>query len=325
MRRREFITLLGGAAMARPLPASAQKTVPVIGFVYAGATSSEPDAFVAAFRQGLGEGGFVDGQNVAVEYRYSAGEDEKLPALVAELVQRPVAVIVGNTLLAMAAKKLTPTIPIVFATGADPVKLGLVASFNRPNGNATGVSFMSAAMEPKRLGLLHELLPHAKAITALVDPNFLTSADQLRDLQNAARELGWQIHFFQASTERELDDGFALLAQQPSDALIVSAVPFFAAQLNRIIGLAARYSLPAIYPIRQFAAAGGLMSYGDSISDAFRLAGVYTSRILKGESPADLPVLQPTKFELVINTKTAKALGLDIPDRLLALADELIE
>jgi putative tryptophan/tyrosine transport system substrate-binding protein len=325
MRRREFITLVGGAAMARPLPAFAQKTVPVIGFVYAGATSSEPDAFVTAFRQGLSEGGFVDGQNVAIEYRYSAGEDEKLPALVAELVQRPVAVLVGNTLLAMAAKKLTPTIPIVFATGADPVKLGLVASFNRPNGNATGVSFMSAAMEPKRLGLLHELLPHAKAITALVDPNFLTSADQLRDLQNAARELGWQIHIFQASTERELDDGFALLAQQPPDALIVSAVPFFAAELNRIIGLAARYSLPAIYPIRQFAAAGGLMSYGDSISDAFRLAGVYTSRILKGESPADLPVLQPTKFELVINTKTAKALGLDIPDRLLALADELID
>jgi putative ABC transport system substrate-binding protein len=325
MRRREFITLVGGAAMARPLSAFAQKTVPVIGFVYAGATSSEPDAFVTAFRQGLSEGGFVDGQNVAVEYRYSAGEDEKLPALVAELVQRPVAVIVGNTLLAMAAKKLMPTIPIVFATAADPVKLGLVASFNRPNGNATGVSFMSAAMEPKRLGLLHELLPHAKAITALVDPNFLTSADQLRDLQNAARELGWQIHIFQASTERELDDGFALLAQQPPDALIVSAVPFFAAELNRIIGLAARYSLPAIYPIRQFAAAGGLMSYGDSISDAFRLAGVYTSRILKGESPADLPVLQPTKFELVINTKTAKALGLDIPDRLLALADELIE
>jgi putative tryptophan/tyrosine transport system substrate-binding protein len=325
MRRREFITLVGGAAMARPLPAFAQKTVPVIGFVYAGATSSEPDAFVTAFRQGLSEGGFVDGQNVAIEYRYSAGEDEKLPALVAELVQRPVAVLVGNTLLAMAAKKLTPTIPIVFATGADPVKLGLVASFNRPNGNATGVSFMSAAMEPKRLGLLHELLPHAKVITALVDPNFLTSADQLRDLQSAARELGWQIHFFQASTERELDDGFALLAQQPPDALIVSAVPFFAAELNRIIGLAARYSLPAIYPIRQFAAAGGLMSYGDSISDAFRLAGVYTSRILKGESPADLPVLQPTKFELVINTKTAKALGLDIPDRLLALADELID
>jgi len=325
MRRREFITLLGGAAMARPLPAFAQQSVPVIGFVYAGATSSEPDAFVAAFRQGLKEGGFVDGQNVAVEYRYSGGQDGQLPALVAELVHRPAAVIVGNTLLAMAAKKLTSTIPIVFATGADPVKLELVASFNRPGGNATGVSFMSAATEAKRLGLLQELLPHAKIVTALVDPSFLTSADQLRDLQDAARALGWQIDVFQASTERELDDGFAVLARQPPDALTVSAVPFFAAQRNQIIGLAARHSLPAIYPIRQFPAAGGLMSYGDSISDAFRLAGVYTSRILRGENPADLPVLRPTKFELVINTRTAKVLGLDIPDRLLALADELIE
>jgi putative tryptophan/tyrosine transport system substrate-binding protein len=325
MRRREFITLLGGAAMARPLPAFAQQSVPVIGFVYAGATSSEPDAFVAAFRQGLKEGGFVDGQNVAVEYRYSGGQDGQLPALVAELVHRPAAVIVGNTLLAMAAKKLTSTIPIVFATGADPVKLGLVASFNRPGGNATGVSFMSAATEAKRLGLLQELLPHAKTVTAIVDPSFLTSADQLRDLQDAARALGWQIDVFQASTERELDDGFAILARQRPDALTVSAVPFFAAQRNQIIGLAARHSLPAIYPIRQFPAAGGLMSYGDSISDAFRLAGVYTSRILRGENPADLPVLRPTKFELVINTSTAKVLGLDIPDRLLALADELIE
>jgi putative tryptophan/tyrosine transport system substrate-binding protein len=325
MRRREFITLLGGAAMARPLPAFAQQSVPVIGFVYAGATSSEPDAFVAAFRQGLKEGGFVDGQNVAVEYRYSGGQDGQLPALVAELVHRPAAVIVGNTLLAMAAKKLTSTIPIVFATGADPVKLGLVASFNRPGGNATGVSFMSAATEAKRLGLLQELLPHAKTVTAIVDPSFLTSADQLRDLQDAARALGWQIDVFQASTERELDDGFAILARQRPDALTVSAVPFFAAQRNQIIGLAARHSLPAIYPIRQFPAAGGLMSYGDSISDAFRLAGVYTSRILRGENPADLPVLRPTKFELVINTRTAKVLGLDIPDRLLALADELIE
>jgi putative ABC transport system substrate-binding protein len=325
MRRREFITLLSGAAVARPLPAFAQHTVPVIGFVYAGATSSEPDAFATAFRQGLKEGGFVDGQNVKVEYRYSAGQDEQLPALVTELVHRPVAALVGNTLLAMAAKKLTSTIPIVFATGADPVKLGLVASFNRPGGNATGVSFMSAVMEPKRLSVLQELLPRAKVIAALVDPNFVTSADQLRDLQNAAHELGWQIRVLQASTERELDDAFALLAQQPPDALTVSAVPFFAAQLNQIIALAARYSLPTMYPIRQFPAAGGLMSYGDSISDAFRLAGVYTSRILKGENAADLPVLQPTKFELVINTRTAKALGLEIPDRLLALADELID
>jgi putative ABC transport system substrate-binding protein len=325
MFRRDFIRLLGGAAAAGPLPAFAQHTGAVIGFVYAGATSSEPDSFVTAFRQGLREGGFVDGQNVTVEYHYSGGQDGQLPALVADLVQRRVSVIVGNTLLAMAAKKITSTIPIVFATAADPVKLGLVASFNRPGGNATGVSFMSAAMEPKRLGVLQELLPRAKVIAALVDPTFLTSPDQLKDLQNAASELGWQIHVFQASTERELDDAFALLTQQSPDALTVSAVPFFAARLNQIIGLAARYSVPAMYPIRQFPAAGGLMSYGDSISDAFRIAGVYTSRILKGENPADLPVLQPTKFELVINTKTAKALGLEIPDRLLALADELIE
>jgi putative ABC transport system substrate-binding protein len=325
MLRRDFITLLGGAAVIGPLPAFAQHAVPVIGFVYAGATSSAPDAFVTAFRQGLREGGFVDGQNVAVEYHYSGGQDGELPALIADLVHRPVAVIVGNTPLAMAAKKITSTIPIVFATAADPVKLGLVASFNRPGGNATGVSFMSATMEPKRLGVLQELLPRAKVIAALVDPSFLTSADQLRDLQSAANELGWQIRIFQASSERELDDAFARMAQQRPDALTVSAVPFFAAQLNRIVGLAARYSVPAMYPIRQFPAAGGLMSYGDSISDAFRVAGVYTSRILKGENPASLPVLQPTKFELVINTKTAKALGLEIPDRLLALADELIE
>jgi putative ABC transport system substrate-binding protein len=325
MFRRDFMTLLCGAAVVGTLPAFAQHAVPVVGFVYAGATSSEPDAFVTAFRQGLREGGFVDGQNVAVEYRYSGGQDGQLPVLVADLVHRPVAVIVGNTLLAMAAKKITSTLPIVFATAADPVKLGLVASFNRPGGNATGVSFMSAAMEPKRLGVLQELLPRTKVIAALVDPSFLTSADQLRDLQNAASGLGWQIRIFQASTERELDDAFAHMAQQPPDALTVSAVPFFAARLNQIVGLAARYSVPTMYPIRQFPAAGGLMSYGDSISDAFRVAGVYTSRILKGEKPADLPVLQPTKFELVINTKAAKALGLQVPDRLLALADELIE
>jgi putative ABC transport system substrate-binding protein len=325
MFRRDFMALLGGAAVVGTLPALAQHAVPVVGFVYAGATSSEPDAFVMAFRQGLREGGFVDGQNVAVEYHYSGGRDGELPMLVADLVHRPVAAIVGNTLLAMAAKKITSTLPIVFATGADPVKLGLVASFNRPGGNATGVSFMSAAMEPKRLGVLQELLPRIKVIAALVDPSFPTSADQLSDLQNAASGLGWQIRIFRATTERELDDAFAYMAQQPPDALTVSAVPFFAAQLNQIVGLAARYSVPTMYPIRQFPAAGGLVSYGDSISDAFRIAGVYTSRILKGEKPADLPVLQPTKFELVINTKTAKALGLEVPDRLLALADELIE
>jgi putative ABC transport system substrate-binding protein len=325
MRRREFIGLLGGAAAGWPLAARTQQAMPVIGFVYAGATSSEPAAFVTAFRQGLREGGFVEGQNVALEYHYSAGQDGQLPALVAELVHRPVAVIVGNTPLAIAAKEATSTIPIIFATAADPVKLGLVTSFNRPGGNATGVSFLSATLEAKRLELLHRLLPQGTVIAAFVDPSFVTSAGQLKDLQDAARALGWQIHVIQVSTESELESGFATLARQRPDAIIVSAVPLFDAQRSRIIELAARHSLPAMYPIRQFPAAGGLMSYGDSISDAFRQAGVYTARILKGAKPADLPVLQPTKFELVINAKTAKALGLTIPDSLLGLADEVIE
>ena len=324
IKRRDFMKLLGGAAVAWPLGARAQQTVPVIGFVYAGATSSEA-AFAIGFRQGLGEVGFINGQNVAVEYRYSGGQSGELAALVAELVHRPVAVIVGNTPVALAAKEATSTIPIVFATAADPVLLQLVASFNRPGGNATGVSFQSAKLEAKRLGLLRDLLPQGTVIAAFVDPSFLTSAGQLRDLQDAARALGWQIHVLRASTESELENGFAILARQRPDAVIVSAVPFFAERRDQIIGLAARYSLPAIYPIRQFPANGGLMSYGDSISDAFRLAGIYTGRILKGEKPADLPVLRPTKFELIINRKTAKTLGLDIPDRLLALADEVIE
>jgi putative ABC transport system substrate-binding protein len=205
------------------------------------------------------------------------------------------------------------------------VKLGLVASFNRPGGNATGVSFLSAALEAKRLGMLHELLPHATAIAALVDPSFVTSADQLKALQDAAAALGWRVDVLRASTESEIDAGFARLVQQHSDALIVSAVPFFEARRDQIIKLSALHSLPTVYPIREFPAAGGLMSYGDSISDAFRLAGIYAGRILKGEKAADLPILQPTRFELVINARAAKALGLEIPDRLLALADELIE
>jgi putative ABC transport system substrate-binding protein len=325
MKRRAFIGLVGGAVAIWPLRAHGQQAVPVIGFIYAGATSSGPAAFVAAFRQGLNEAGFVEGKNLAVEYRYSAGQDGKLTALVAELLHRPVAVLVGNTPPAVAAKTATSTIPIVFATGADPVKLGLVASFNRPGGNATGVSFLSAALEAKRLGMLHELLPHATAIAALVDPSFVTSVDQLKALQDAAVALGWRVDVFRASTESEIDAAFARLVQQHSDALIVSAVPFFEAQRNQIIKLAAFHSLPTVYPIREFPAAGGLMSYGDSISDAFRLAGIYTGRILKGEKAADLPILQPTRFELVINIRTAKVLGLEIPDRLLALADELIE
>jgi putative tryptophan/tyrosine transport system substrate-binding protein len=325
MRRREFIALLGAAAAAWPLAARAQQAVPVIGFVYAGMTPSGAAHNVTAFHQGLREVGFVEGQNVAVEYRWPGGQYERLPAMIAELVHRQVAVIVGNTPTAMAAKSTTSTIPIVFFTGADPVRRGLVANLGRPGGNATGVSFLGSELEAKRLGLLHELLPQATVLAAFVDPNFVTAADQLRDLQDAARALGQKIHVLQASTESELEGGFAILAQQRPDALFVSGVPFFSAQRKQIAELAARHSLPTISNFREFPAAGGLMSYGTSSTGMWRQAGVYTGRILKGEKPADLPVLQPTKFDLVINLKTAKALGLAVPDRLLALADEVIE
>jgi len=324
MKRREFISLLGGVA-AWPLAARAEQTIPLIGFLYTDQTSSEAAPFIAAFHQGLREAGFIEGQNVTVEYRWVGRQYDRLPAIAAEMVHRQVAVIVGNTPPALAAKKATSTIPIVFFSGTDPVKLGLVASFNRPGGNATGVSFWSAALEAKRLGLLHELLPQATVIAALVDPNFLTTAGQLEDLQNAARAVGKQIRVLRVSTEKELDNGFATFAQQRPDALIVAAAPFFTARRKELVALADRHRLAAIYSWREFAAAGGLMSYGASFTDAFRQVGVYTGRILNGEKPADLPVLQPTKYELIINTTTAKALGLNVPDRLLALADEVIE
>jgi putative ABC transport system substrate-binding protein len=243
----------------------------------------------------------------------------------AELVDRQVAVIVGNTPPAMAARKATSTIPIVFFTGTDPVMLGLVASFNQPGGNATGVSFLASDLEAKRLGLLRDLVPRATMIAALVDSNFLTSATQLKDVQEAARALGQKVQVVRASNESELDRGFAALAAQRPDALIVVAAPFFTARRDKIVQLAAHHSLPAMYDVREFPAAGGLMSYGTSLTDALRQAGVYAGRILKGEKPANLPVLQPTKFELTINVKTAKSLGLDIPDRALLLADEVIE
>ena len=308
MKRREFITLLGGGAVAWPLAARAQQSaMPVIGFVYTGQTSSEASPFVAAFRQGLRDAGFIEGQNVAVEYRWPGGQYDRLPGLAAELVQRHVAVIVGNTPPAMAAKTATSIIPIVFFTGD------------------TGVSFWSAALEAKRLGLLHELLPQATVIAALVDPNFLTAASQLNDLQDAARSLGKELHVLQASTESDLDSRFATLARQRPDALIVAAAPFFTARRKELVALADRHRIAAIYSWREFPEAGGLMSYGASFTDAFRQAGVYTGRILKGEKPADLPVDQATRFELVINLKTARTLGLQIPDKLLALADEVIE
>jgi putative tryptophan/tyrosine transport system substrate-binding protein len=323
--RRKFLATLGSAAVAWPLGARAQQTTPVIGFVYTDLTSSEAAPFVAAFHKGLREAGFIEGQNVAVEYRWAGRQYDRLPAFVAEMVHRQVAVIVGNSPPAMAAKTATSTTPIVFFSGTDPVKLGLVASFNRPGGNATGVSFWSAALEAKRLGLLHELLPQATVIAALVDPNFLTTAGQLEDLQNAGRSLGKQIQVLPASTESELDNSFATLAQQRPDALIVASAPFFNARRKQLVALADRHRIAAIYFLREFPAAGGLMSYGPSFADAFRQVGVYTGRILRGEKPAELPVLQPTKYELIINTTTAKSLGLQIPDKLLALADEVIE
>jgi putative ABC transport system substrate-binding protein len=323
-RRREFIILLGAAVAEWPLPVRAQQRVPVVGFVYAGSTSSGAAAFVTAFRQGLLETGFVEGQNLAVEYRFPGSQDD-MPSLVAELVDRQVAVIVGNTPPTMAAKKATSTIPIVFFTGTDPVTLGLVASFNQPSGNATGVSFLASDLEPKRLGLLRDLVPRATVIAALVDSSFLTSATQLKDVQQAAGALGQKVQVVRASSESELDSGFAAIAAQRPDALIVVAAPFFTARRDKIVQLAAQHSLPAMYDVREFPAAGGLMSYGTSLTDALRQAGVYAGRILKGETPANLPVLQPTKFELTINVKTAKSLGLDIPDRVLLLADEVIE
>jgi putative tryptophan/tyrosine transport system substrate-binding protein len=327
VKRRKFITLLGGAAAAWPIAARGQQpAMPVVGFLYTGGpTDGEAAPFVGAFRQGLGEVGFVEGHNVAVEYRWPGFQREQLAPVVAELVQRQIAVIVGNTPPAMAAKSATSTIPIVFVTGTDPVALGLVASFNRPGGNATGVSFLSVALEAKRLGMLRELLPQATVLSVFVDPNSPDSAIQLRDVEEAARTLGLQVRILRASTESELENGFATLAQQRCDGLLVAPAAFFTAQRKQIVELAARHSLPTVYGWRDFPMAGGLMSYGSSLVGSFRQAGTYTGRILKGEKPADLPVLQPTKFELIINTKTAKSLGLNIPDRLLALADEVIE
>jgi putative ABC transport system substrate-binding protein len=325
MKRRTFISLLGGAAATWPLRARAQQpAMPVIGFLNTGSSSSFAH-LANAFRQGLKEAGYIEGQNVAIEYRRAESPYEQLPALVAEFVNRQIAVIVGYTPVALAARKATSTIPIVFLTGADPVKLGLVASFNRPGGNVTGVSFLTVATETKRLGLLRELLPKATVICALADPNFLTTAEQLKDLQDVAPTLGQEIHVVEASTESQLDSGFATLAQLRPDAVVVVSSPFFTGRRERLVALAEHYGMPAMYSWREFPAAGGLISYGSSFTDAFRQAGVYSGRILKGEKPADLPVLMPTKFELVINLKTAKALGLEIPDKLLALADEVIE
>jgi len=326
MKRRAFITLLGGAA-AWPVAARAQQSpMPVIGYL----SSRSPDDtahLLGGFRQGLGDGGFVERQNVTIEYRWALGRYDRLPALATELARLPVGLIVstGGEPAALAAKSTTSTIPIVFATGSDPVKAGLVASYNRPGGNATGINFLTADMEAKRLGLLHEMLPQAKAIAFLYNPKFVVAEDQLRDVQEAARTLGLQVDVFHASTESEINAAFRTMAEQRIEALTIGGDPFFDTRRGQLLALAAYNGLPAIYQFREYAAAGGLMSYGIDAVDAYHQVGIYAARILKGAKTMDLPVLQPTKFELVINLNTAKALGLDIPPTLLARADEVIE
>ena len=328
MRRREFIALLGGTAAAGwPLAARAQQAMPVIGFL--GTDSPELYEFrLHAFRDGLRETGYVEGGNVAFEYRWAEGHSDRFPALLAELVSLKVNLIgafAGNS-PAVAAKAATPTIPILFAIGGDPVAVGLVASLSRPGGNITGVTSLVVQLGAKQLEVLHELVPTATSIALLVNPTNPTNADTLsRDLQVAARTRGVELHVLHAGTESDLDTVFATLRQLRASALVIGADPFFNSRTKLLTAMAARHAVPTIYPFREYVTAGGLVSYGESLRDAYRLVGAYAGRILKGEKPADLPVQQSTKVELFINLKTAKALGLTVPQSLLARADEVIE
>jgi putative ABC transport system substrate-binding protein len=326
MRRREFITLIGGAAASVPLAARAQSTMPVIGFL-SPRSPDESAELVAAFRRGLAETGAVEGRNLAVEYRWALGDYDRLPTLATELVRRPVAVLVsvGGEPAALAAKAATATIPIVAVFIDDPVERGLVASLNRPGGNVTGISGLNGTLEAKRLGLLRELAPQATTLGFLLNPTFPAASRQSRAMQEAARAIGVQLHIFNAGTDPEIETAFQTIAQQRIPGLVVAADTLFVTHRDRLVALATRYAVPAIYSLREFAVLGGLMSYGIDLPDLYRYIGVYAGRILKGTKPADLPVVQPTKFELVINLKTAKALGLTIPPGVLAVADEVIE
>jgi ABC-type uncharacterized transport system substrate-binding protein len=327
MRRREFITLFGGAAVAWPRAARAQQpAMPVVGFLHGGSPGPNVNP-VAAFRKGLAEAGYVEGQNVAIEFRWAAGHDDRLPELAADLIRRRVAVIATplSTQAALAAKAATTTIPIVFGTGGDPVALGLVTSFTRPGGNVTGISFMTAEMGAKLLGLLHELVPQAARFVALVNPTSSLAEPFIKDLHEGARTLGLQAEVLYAGTDREIDAAFATLVQKRADALLIAPDALFTSRRAQLATLSMRHAVPSTHVIREFAEAGGLMSYGPNLANAYQQTGIYTGRILKGERPADIPVAQPIKFELVINLKTAKALGLDIPPTLTALADEVIE
>ena len=328
MKRREFITLLGSAAVTWPLVARAQQpAMPVIGFL--GSASSDLWAnYVRAFQQGLGETGYVEGRNVAIEYRWTEGRNERMSGLIADLLHRPVSVIAvpGSTPAALAAKAASTTVPIVFAIAADPVQLGLVASLNRPGGNVTGVVTLNVEIAPKRLELLHELLPTAPSFALLVNPANPALAEPVSErVQAAARTLGMKLHVLHASSELELDAALAAVARLQAAGLVVGPDPFFNSRIEQLAALTSRQALPAVYQWREFTAAGGLLSYGSSITDVYRQAGIYTGRILKGEKPADLPVEQTTKVELFINLKTAKTLGITAPTSILVRADEVIE
>jgi putative tryptophan/tyrosine transport system substrate-binding protein len=327
MRRRDFIAGLWSITAVWPLATRAQQSaMPVIGFM-SGRSPEDSAHLVSAFRQGVAETGLVEGQTVTIEYRWALGDYDRLAALAADLVSRKITVLVavGGDVSALAAKNATATIPVVFGMGSDPVKFGLVASFNRPGGNATGFTLWTNEMESKRLGLLREIVPAAQLIGILVNPKFPASVQELGDLDLAAKGVGQRLFVAPANNDAELDAALTSLGQQRVAAVLVTASPFFDTRLERIVSLAAQNRLPAIYQFREYAVAGGLISYGPNIVESYRSAGVYAGRILKGEKPADLPVLQPTKFDFVINLKTAKALGLTVPPTLLAEADEVIE
>jgi putative ABC transport system substrate-binding protein len=326
MRRRDFIILLAGASGWPSAVRAQQKAMPVIGWL-SPRSPTDSSSLMAGFRQGLAETGYVEGQNLAIEYRWAEGDRERLPELAADLVNSKVDVIAtgGGPSTALAAKAATSTIPIVFVTGTDPVELGLVASLARPGGNLTGVSLLFVELAPKRLELLSELVPKAKVMALLVNPNNPNTEQTIREMYEAARTKGVQLHTLKAATERGIDTAFTTLAELHADALVVGSDPYFDGLKEHLVTLAARHAVPAIYPWREAGAAGGLISYGTSLAAVFHKAGTYVGKILKGARPADLPVEQPTKFDLVINLKTAKALGLTVPPLLLATADEVIE